>query len=513
MPRLELGRAGIPLSKRLLRLASDDRLVEHVRAGSHPAFEVIFDRHHRGVLAFCRHMLGSVEEAEDAVQHTFMAAYGELVRPGKEIALRPWLYAIARNRCVSCLRARRESPVAEIVEPSTENLSAAVQRRIDLRDLLRDLVALPDDQRAALVLAEVGAVSYGEIAEVLGCPREKVKALVFQARSSLIATRTARETSCGEIRLQLATLRGGSLRRTTLRRHLKECPGCREFRAQMAAQRRALALALPVLPSVGLKAGVLGGLGAAGASVGAGGLAVKALVVVAVAGGGAAAGIPALDGDRPQTRQGLAARPEAPAPRAGVAPARASAARSGRPELVRSPRRAAEPAHEPVARTRSDAHTVRETASSERAGSSRPARRPADAAPQREAPGAEPPGQPPAEASRPPASNRPNHTPAGKPPASKRPTTTPHGPKPERPSHPSTSNRPSRQPSGNKPPSSNPPAGNPPAPKPKPPSAERPGKPDETPPGGGQGGHGNPEPPGHAGGGPNGPNEPGHGKP
>jgi RNA polymerase sigma factor (sigma-70 family) len=441
MPRLELGRAGIPLSKRLLRLTSDERLVEHVRAGSQPAFEVIFDRHHRGVLAFCRHMLGSVEEAEDAVQHTFMAAYGELVRSGKEIALRPWLYAIARNRCVSCLRARRESPVAEIVEPSTENLSAAVQRRIDLRDLLRDLVALPDDQRAALVLAEVGAVSYTEIAEVLGCPREKVKALVFQARSSLIASRTARETSCGEIRLQLATLRGGSLRRTTLRRHLKECPGCREFRAQLVAQRRALALALPVVPTVGLKAGVLGGMGAAGSSAGAGALAVKALAVVAVAGGGAAAGIPALDGDRPSTRQRMAARPEAPAPRAGVAPARTGAARSGRPELERLPRQAAAPAQEPVARRRSDAHTVRETASSERAGSSRPARRPADAAPQRQALGAEdgdqPPGQRPAETSKPPASNRPNHPPAGQPPASKRPTTTPRGRKPERPSRPS----------------------------------------------------------------------------
>ena len=58
----------------LLRMASDERLVEQVRAGSEPAFELVYDRHHRGILAFCRHMLGSAEEAEDAVQHTFMAA-------------------------------------------------------------------------------------------------------------------------------------------------------------------------------------------------------------------------------------------------------------------------------------------------------------------------------------------------------------------------------------------------------------------------------------------------------
>src|ERR1044071_805599 len=99
---------GLRVPTRLLRLASDERLVERVRGGSEAAFEAIFDRHHRGILGFCRHMLGSVEEAEDAVQHTFRAAYRELVRPGdRAIQLRPWLYTIARNRCITILRGRR----------------------------------------------------------------------------------------------------------------------------------------------------------------------------------------------------------------------------------------------------------------------------------------------------------------------------------------------------------------------------------------------------------------------
>src|SRR5215212_2139859 len=174
---------------RLLRLASDDRLVEYVRGGSEPAFEAVFDRHHRGILAFCRHMLGSAEEAEDAVQHTFMAAYRSLLASRRPIQLRPWLYTIARNRCLSVLRARRERPVDDLDELQTDNLSAEVQRRQDLRDLLRDVGELPDDQRAALVLAEVGGIRHEEIAQVLGVQREKVKALVFQARSSLIASR------------------------------------------------------------------------------------------------------------------------------------------------------------------------------------------------------------------------------------------------------------------------------------------------------------------------------------
>src|SRR5215207_11254976 len=101
-------------SPRLLRLAGDDRLVALVRAGSDAAFEAAYDRHHRGILAFCRHMLGSREEAEDAVQHTFMAAYRSIAGSRRAIQLRPWLYTIARNRCLSVLRARRERPVDDL---------------------------------------------------------------------------------------------------------------------------------------------------------------------------------------------------------------------------------------------------------------------------------------------------------------------------------------------------------------------------------------------------------------
>src|SRR5215217_9139413 len=129
---------------RLLRLASDERLVEHVRGGSDAAFEALFDRHHRGVLGFCRHMLGSVEEAEDAVQHTFLAAYNELVGSTKHVQLRPWLYTIARNRCLTMLRGRRRLAGGEVQDPPTEHLAAEVERRVELRSLLRDVAALPE---------------------------------------------------------------------------------------------------------------------------------------------------------------------------------------------------------------------------------------------------------------------------------------------------------------------------------------------------------------------------------
>jgi RNA polymerase sigma factor (sigma-70 family) len=345
---IEARRRGRRIPARLLRLASDERLVDLLRGGSEAAFEVIYTRHHRGVLSFCRHMLGSVEEAEDALQHTFLAAYRNLLASGKPIQLRPWLYTIARNRCLSVLRVRRERTPDELVEPSTEQLSHEVEQRHDLRAMLGDLAALPSDQRAALVLAELGDMSHDEIGHVLGCEREKVKGLVFQARSSLIASRTARETSCAEIRQQLANLRGGSLRRNTLRRHLRECEGCREYNEQVRAQRSALALILPVAPSLGLKATVLGAAGVGAAAGGSASVVATTAIVLAVAGGGAAAVEVARDDraerePRPAKVVPAAAAPEAPAaaPRSASPTSRRGAGRTdrGRWEGERAERR------------------------------------------------------------------------------------------------------------------------------------------------------------------------------
>ena len=288
-----------------LRTSGDAELVRLVRLGHEPAFEQIYDRHHRGILSFCRHMLGSRDEAEDALQHTFIAAYRDLRGSDKPIHLKAWLYTIARNRCLSMLRARREQVALDDVEPSTDGLASEVQRRQDLRDMLRDLQRLPDDQREALVLSELGALSHEEIAMTLGVRKEKIKALVFQARESLASSREAREADCHEIQQQLAVLRGGSLRRTQLRRHLEGCPACQAFKDEVQRQRAAMAILLPVIPSAGLKAGVLTGAASAGAAgaIGAGAagggavaaIGTKLIVGAVLVGGAVGGGVVAID--------------------------------------------------------------------------------------------------------------------------------------------------------------------------------------------------------------------------
>ena len=285
----------MPRSPRLLAAFGDERLVEQLRRGNAAAFETVYDRHHRGILSFCRQMLGSREEAEDAVQHTFAAAHQSLLSGDREVRLKPWLYTIARNRCLSVLRSRREE-VAVPDDVPTGGLSEEVERRADLRELLVDMAGLPERQRAALVLSELGDLAHSDVADVLGCEPSQVKSLVFQARTSLIEGRKARQIPCAEIREQLATGHGGVLRRGPLRRHLRTCAGCAEFRDDVRRQRRMIAAVLPVIPTLGLKESALAAAGV-GAAAGGGGAAAGVVgggFVSALGGKGVATAVTAL---------------------------------------------------------------------------------------------------------------------------------------------------------------------------------------------------------------------------
>ena len=165
-------------SKRLMRAYGDDRLVALVRSGDAVAFEVLYDRHVRGLLAFCRHMLGSREEAEEVVQQTMVRAHAALQRDTREIALRAWLYTIARNLCVSALRARRPVVADDELDrtPSLSGLAEEVEQRADLRALVETSTGCRLTSAPHWSLG-TGRSSHAEIGAVVGCPEAKVKAL------------------------------------------------------------------------------------------------------------------------------------------------------------------------------------------------------------------------------------------------------------------------------------------------------------------------------------------------
>jgi RNA polymerase sigma factor (sigma-70 family) len=291
-------RPAIRRPKRLLALRPDERLVEHVRSGDDGAFEVLYERHVANLLGFCRHMLGSQAEAEDAVQQAFVSAHRDMLRGEREINFKPWLYTIARNRCLSMLRARREHASETPEQLSTAGLSDSVEQRSDLRELVADVQKLPQDQREALVLSELGDLSHAQIAAVLDVEPAAVKALVFRARSALIERREARSADCDEIRSELSVVTGGGLRRSRLRYHLEGCPGCQAYLGEVRRQRQLLGLALPVVPTLALHDSVMAatGIGSAGVAAAGGGLAAGGAASGGALGGGAAVSAPLLGG-------------------------------------------------------------------------------------------------------------------------------------------------------------------------------------------------------------------------
>jgi RNA polymerase sigma factor (sigma-70 family) len=278
----------------LLKLQGDEHLIAMARAGNPGAFEAIVDRYQGRLLGFCRQMLGSTEDGEDVLQEVFVNAYRAMLADEREINLRPWLYRIARNRCLNHLR----KPTADAQEsmdmvPEVEAASTAekVHNREEFRQLLTDVGKLPETQRSALLLREMDAMSYEEIAQAMETSVPSVKSLLVRARISLAEASQARQLTCGEVRLDLAEAAEG-LRKLSgpVRRHVRDCEECKDFRSQLRSNDKVLAALVPVGPLVALKGLIASKLGLGGAGSGGAASATSAGATGAVGGVGAALG-------------------------------------------------------------------------------------------------------------------------------------------------------------------------------------------------------------------------------
>ena len=226
----------------LLRLASDERLIELTRRGQQAAFEALVARYQARLLAFCRHMLGSREDAEDVLQEVFAAAFNALLADEREINARPWLYRIARNRSLNHLRRASAIGVDSMdvhFADAGQSTSEKAHKREEFRLLLEDIGHLPETQRSALILREMDALSYEQIAEAMETTVPSVKSLLVRARVGLAGAAEARRLSCEEVRLELgAVAEGLGSLPAPIRRHVKDCERCRSFRTSCAQTTR-----------------------------------------------------------------------------------------------------------------------------------------------------------------------------------------------------------------------------------------------------------------------------------
>jgi len=191
-------------------------LIARARAGDHNAFRDLVQGHSRELQVHCYRILGSLQDAEDALQETLVSAWRNLGEFGQRSSLRTWLYKIATNRCLDMLRAgsrrpRIAPPLPEATLPEPAGAGDAPPWLEPYPDVLLDhlvdqrpgpearyetteaislafitaLQLLPPRQRAALVLRDVLGYHAAEVAQMLGTTQEAVTSALKRARATV----------------------------------------------------------------------------------------------------------------------------------------------------------------------------------------------------------------------------------------------------------------------------------------------------------------------------------------
>jgi RNA polymerase sigma-70 factor (ECF subfamily) len=170
--------------------ATDEALVAAIRTGSDAAFAAIVRRYEPQLVAYARQVLGGRHhDAEECVQDAFVRALRAMRNGENDIALRPWLHTIVRNRCLDQLRRPNRTTDLEPHEAVLRDLGpgpvSTIGRREDFARVLGGLEALPERQRRALLMHELEDRSHSQIGRVLGVSAGASKALVCRARQGV----------------------------------------------------------------------------------------------------------------------------------------------------------------------------------------------------------------------------------------------------------------------------------------------------------------------------------------
>jgi RNA polymerase sigma-70 factor (ECF subfamily) len=194
-------------------------LLARAHAGDRDAFTALVEPHRAELQAHCYRMLGSLQDAEDAVQDTLLSAWVGLAGFEGRSGIRTWLYRIATNRCLNALRTSSRRPVAarplpgpppeptrlgdvpwlqpypDLLLDGLPDQTPGPEARYESREAISlafvtAVQLLPPNQRAVLLLRDVLGYRASEAAQLLGLSEDAVAGALKRARATLDATRS-----------------------------------------------------------------------------------------------------------------------------------------------------------------------------------------------------------------------------------------------------------------------------------------------------------------------------------
>ena len=228
-------------------IASDAELVRSAAAGDRHAFAMIYDRYADRLHDFCVGIVRDRDAAADCVQDVFCTAATQLPKLRDPDRLRPWLYAIARNEALRCIRDRRREqasddlPEAASPDAGPDTLAA----RNELADLIAEAAGgLSDRDRTVLELAYRHGLDGPELADALEVSPGNANKMVSRLRNTvetslgaLLVARRAQRTAqaCEELSAILAGWDGhfSVLMRKRITRHIESCSTCDDERRRL----------------------------------------------------------------------------------------------------------------------------------------------------------------------------------------------------------------------------------------------------------------------------------------
>ena len=282
---------------RHLRIRREGTLRSRAARGDAAAFAAVYERHHQALYRYCRSILRHEEDAQDALQSTMARAFAALQDEQRDFELRPWLFRIAHNEAISILRRRRDDRRAGATAAHRASWRTGSPSARSCGCCRWTSPTCPSASAPRWSCASSTGSATQEIGVVLELSTGAVKQAIFEARTALFSCREGREMACHDVRRMLSDGDGRVLRGRGVRAHLRSCPDCRRFKADLEQRPKALRALAPPLP--------VGGRGrAAGAAARRWATAAKLLACVAIAGGGTTLAVEMQHAREPPRRRG-----------------------------------------------------------------------------------------------------------------------------------------------------------------------------------------------------------------